>query len=195
VFLKVFDAPIEATVDDSGSRGVITYQNADGATLGGVELEARKNLAFLAAGLAPLTLVGNVTLARSRVTLEDSSSSIVTNPSRPLSQQSPWVINAAVDFEKPEWGTSARLSYNVAGPRIVQVGTRGLDDVHEQPRHTLDLAIAQRFLGDHLELKGTLQNIVDDDFTWTIGETNEEGAVVGRYALGQTFGTSATLSL
>lgn len=194
-FFKSFEDPIEATVLEGGARGIVTYQNAPGAILGGVELEARKELGFITESLKILSVVGNVTLAHSRVTLDDGASSIVTNLNRPLSNQSPWVVNAAIDLDEKDWGTSARLSYNVAGPRIVQVGTDGLPDLYEQARHQVDVAVAQRFFRDHLELKATLANLFDDDFVRTQGEEETEDNVTQSYSLGQTFGLSATLSL
>lgn len=199
-FFKAFEDPIEATVLEGGARGIVTYQNAPGAILGGVEIEVRKELGFLADPLKIFSVVGNLTLAHSRVTLDDSTSSIVTNLNRPLSNQSPWVVNAAVDLDEKDWGTSARVSYNVTGPRIVQVGTNGLPDLYEQPRHQLDVAVAQRFFRDHLELKATIANLFDDDFVRTQGEDEEvdgekESNVTQRFSLGQTFGLTATMSL
>lgn len=200
-FLKTFDDPIETVVSNSTGGGLVTYQNSDAAILGGVELEARKNLGFLAQGLVPLTLVGNVTLAHSRVSLAEDAAARPTTPSRALSQQSPWVINAAVDFEEDSWDTSARIAWNVAGPRIVEVGFNGIPDTYEQPRHSLDLSVAQRFFGDHLELKGTVTNLLDDAFVLTAGPDrvgdveDADGNIVRSFSVGQSFSLSAALSL
>jgi hypothetical protein len=201
-FLKTFDDPIETVVTRSTGGGLLTYQNSDAAILGGVELEARKNMRFLAEGLAPFTVVGNLTVARSQVTLSlDDPSQQPTNRSRALSQQSPWVVNLALDFEREEWDTSARLSWNVAGPRIVEVGFNGIPDTYEQPRHSLDFSVAQRLVDDHLELKCTMTNLVDDAHVLTAGEDeigdvdDEDSNVVRRFTVGQSFGLTATLSL
>ena len=126
----------------------------------GIELEARKSLDMFAEVLRPLTVIANVTLAHSRVDLDPATALQLTSQSRPLSLQAPYIVNAAVDFDEPNWGTRARLLYNVVGPRLYQVGSNGIPDIYEAPRHGLDLSVGQQ-IGKHVEARAAVTNLID----------------------------------
>jgi outer membrane receptor protein involved in Fe transport len=192
-FFKHFEDPIEQVIQAAGARGVVTFENAKAARLFGVELEVRKSLDMFHEVLAPFSLIGNVTFARSTVDLDPETAKFVTNESRPMSLQAPYIVNAAIDFDEPDWGTRARVSYNVVGPRLAQVGTQGLPDVTEEPRHQLDLLIGQA-IGEHVELRGSASNLIDSPIERTQGETAGKPNVVQKYRLGQTFTIGATVS-
>ncbi|MCA9599684.1 MAG: TonB-dependent receptor [Myxococcales bacterium] len=192
-FVKDFDKPIERVVKSSGSGdGVITYQNADGATLIGLELEARKNLEFLTKALSDFDVIANFTAARSRVQLDKNDQvGFVTNTSRPLANQSPWVINVALDYENHDSSTSGRILYNVFGPRISAVGTQGLPDVYEQPRHQLDFSAGQG-IGKHFEVKFTATNLLNAPYNFTQGKDARDDNIVQKYTIGSTFSLGAS---
>ncbi len=191
-FVKKFEKPIERIVLSSGNLGVQTYQNADGATLIGVELEARKNLSFLAKMLADFDVIANFTAARSRVQLSDQGQlGYVTNKSRPLANQAPWVINVALDYSNTTTHTSARILYNVFGPRISTVGTEGRPDEYEQPRHQLDFSAGQE-LGKHFEVKLTATNLLNAPYNFTQGKEARDDNIVQKYTVGSTFSLGAS---
>jgi hypothetical protein len=85
---------------------------------------------------------------------------IATTDDRPLSNQSPYVINLSLDYSSQQHGLDVRLLYNVLGPRITAVGTNGLPDTYELPRHLLDLSAAKKLAANHLELKLQVLNIL-----------------------------------
>ena len=70
--------------------------------------------------------------------------SAATNSVRPLQGQSPYVVNAFIDYDSDRSGTSVRLLYNTFGRKIASVGGAPLPDVYEEPRHSVDLIFAQR---------------------------------------------------
>lgn len=142
VFYKYFDGPIESTVT-GGSDIIRSFANADSAYTLGAELEARKELRFHERGVKGLTLGGNLTLIRSRVDLTNTPGA-QTDSERPMQGQSPFVLNAFAEYERPSSGTQARLLYNVYGERIDAVGSYGQPNRYEQPRHQLDLSVSQR---------------------------------------------------
>jgi hypothetical protein len=187
-FYKRFVDPIEPIVIPTGI-GVVSYDNAEGATAIGLELEAKKGLGFLAPAIADLSVLGNVTLVRSEVQLDEDAGGVQTNQERPLAGQSPFVVNAGLDYANERSGTRARLLYNVAGARISKVGASGLPDEYEQPRHQVDLTVAQR-LGDHFDVKVGVENLLDAPVRFTQGGD----AVVGEYRTGTTATFSATWS-
>jgi hypothetical protein len=164
-FYKQFYGPIEAVVQPTGGAGAVSFQNSDSARVMGVELEARKGLGFLHAAMKDITVLWNLTLATSRVLIDpkQSESGIQTQQTsndRPLQGQSPWVVNAGIDFSPEAWGLRARVLYNILGPRIAEVGAYRVPDTYERPRHQLDLFLAKS-VGKHIDLKFTAENILD----------------------------------
>jgi energy-coupling factor transporter ATP-binding protein EcfA2 len=112
---------------------------------------------------------------------------------RPLVGQSPLVVNLGVDYTTDATGTRARAVYNVSAPRIQAAGSNNLLDTYEQPRHLLDLAIAQR-IGKNLDLKLTAANILQAPVRATFGPDNKEENIVVDIQPGTTFTLSATVS-
>jgi hypothetical protein len=161
VFYKHFVRPIEEVIVPGSAAGIASYENADGADLIGVELEARQALGKWSPVLDPFTAIVNLTLAHSNVNLGDKSGA-ATNPSRPMSYQSPYIVNVALDYANEGIGSTVRLLYNVSGPRITRVGRNGLPDTYEQPRQLMDASVAQR-LSKRFELKATGQNLFGSD--------------------------------
>ena len=126
------------------------------------------NLEVLAEALKDFSLVTNLTLAQSRVEIEPGGSVGLTNLSRPLVNQAPWVFNVSLDYSLEKTGTTARLLYNIVGPRIAEVGSEGLDDVYEHPRNLLDVTVQQEVL-DALKLKFEAKNLLNSEVLLTQG--------------------------
>jgi TonB dependent receptor/Carboxypeptidase regulatory-like domain/TonB-dependent Receptor Plug Domain len=189
VFHKRFNKPIETTIIPTG-RGIISYQNAKGAVNTGVELEGRKGLDFIP-GMKEFSVLGNVTFVHSRVELDPAAGGIQTSSERPLAGQSPYVVNAAIDWNHEKTKTRFRALYNTSGRRVAQVGQSGLPDVYEQPRHIVDLSVAQS-VGEHVDLKATVENLFNSPVRFTQGEDGTY--IVQRYSLGSTFWLMATYS-
>ncbi len=181
-FYKTFKDPIENIVIDSGS-GIIVPQNSPGAKLAGVEFEARKTLEFASDALKDLSVIANLTLARSQIELRGGDN-LATNLSRPMVNQAPYVINVSIDYENESLGLDARALYNVSGKKIVEVGTRGLDDAYEQPRHTVDLTVSKR-LGKHFQLKLNAVNLLASDTIVTLGPENRDDRVMRIHSVPQ----------
>jgi len=191
-FYKRFEDPIEQVLLASSGRGVITFDNAIGGNLFGVEFEARKSLDMFAKALRPFTVIANLTLAHSRVDLDPVSAVQLTSQSRPLSLQAPYIVNAAIDFDEPEWGTRARLLYNVVGPRLYQVGSNGIPDIYEVERHVLDLSVGQE-IGKHVEIRGAVTNLIDSPVR-RAHDTESGDNVTEEYRLGRTFSIGVALT-
>ncbi|MRG92054.1 TonB-dependent receptor domain-containing protein [Polyangium spumosum] len=200
VFYKDFTNPIEQIIIPS-NRGIVSYQNAKGAQNAGVELELRKNLGFISPVVSDLGVLANLTLVHSRVSLDDAGTSVQTNNVRPLAGQSPYVVNAGLDYASDKRGTRLRVLYNVYGRRIAQVGSLGLPDVYEQPRHLLDVTVAQR-IGKFVDLKLSAENLLLAPVVFTQGPSRAEVPnavisdltnVVQQFQPGATFTLSATI--
>jgi hypothetical protein len=190
VFHKRFDKPIEQVILPT-SRGVISYQNAKGAVNTGIEVEGRKSLDFLSSRIKDFGVLANLTVVHSRVDLDTTQVGIQTSSSRPLAGQSPYVVNFALDYNREKSKTRARILYNVAGQRIAQVGSNGIPDMYEQPRHLVDVSFAQG-IGEHLDLKATIENVFNAPVRFTQGESEE--FLASRYLVGSNLWLLLTYS-
>jgi TonB-dependent receptor len=150
-FYKDFTNPIEKAVVSATQNPYFQYRNVGDATAYGLELEFRKNFAFLSEALRNLQISGNASFIISEVTIDSAEYRSITarDPlrprTRPLFGQSPYTINGEIAYVDPEIGLSTSLSYNVFGPRLVLVGVNGTPDVYEQPRGLLNLSISKEF--------------------------------------------------
>jgi outer membrane receptor protein involved in Fe transport len=189
-FAKDFEDPIEPVVRPQSTSQLQTFQNSPGARLIGIELEARKQLGFLASALEDFTVIGNLTLARSRIQIEQTDRGFITNLSRSLANQAPYVINLALDYEA-DFGLGARVLYNVSGARIVEVGADGLDDAYEHPRHLIDISVSQS-LGEHFQVKATAENVLNSEVLITQGPEARDDNITRQYAEGVAFSVGAS---
>ncbi len=189
-FYKHFVGAIEPVVGASGDSGLITFQNAPDANLIGLELESRVGLRSLESALHNFALVSNLTLSRSRIQVEQTDRDYLTNLSRPMVNQAPYVFNLALDFDHEEAGLQSRLSYNLSGPQLVQVGARGLEDSWQQPAHSLDFNVKQN-LGDHFNVGFKANNLLNPPYVQTSGRTRRAYNVERRYRDGVSFGIGA----
>ena len=137
-FTKHFESPIESIIKDQ--NGNLGFENTPSAQNAGLELEARLQLKRWISSLTHWQLLSNFTWTASQVSLSAEQAEFVTSQSRPLQGQSPYVINAGLSYEPPNW--SVNLFYNVFGPRILDVGMFGIPDVFERPFHSLDFTLS-----------------------------------------------------
>jgi TonB-dependent receptor len=139
-FYKNFTNPIENVVVLTTNLAY-TFANAPSAYAYGVELDLKKNLAFVDERLKNLSLVFNASLIKSQVTLGDGI--VAWNNKRALQGQSPYVFNGGLYFNTPDNSWQVTALYNVFGPRILFAGSDQYPDVVERPRHTVDLSLTK----------------------------------------------------
>lgn len=194
-FYKILDSPIErmntsSRQESSYISNRLSYDNADKATIAGLELEMNKRLDFIPVGFFnKLSVSGNVSLIKSRVTKDSIriEGGAYVNVDRRLQGQAPYLANVGLYYDNPGSGTKAGLVYNVVGERIYAAaigfakvshqtksikGARYRGSLIELPRHTLDLSITQR-IGKGLQAKLAVQNLLNlpvemaEDFNFT----------------------------
>ncbi|PSQ70457.1 MAG: hypothetical protein BRD38_05590 [Bacteroidetes bacterium QH_9_67_14] len=202
-FYKTFDGAIERSFVPVNNP-VVTYFNSERATVYGAEFEARTRFKFLddaaslgdaASWLEHLKAGANLTLAQSSVDVPDSLQT--GQDTRPLQGQSPYLVNANLAYDRPEWGTSAGFYYNVFGQRLTAITRDAGPNRFEQPRHTLDFTFAQRMkplgLGG-LEVTFKAKNLLGEDHLVT---RQYRGATypVRRHDLGRSFTLGLEYSL
>ncbi|MFQ3598386.1 MAG: TonB-dependent receptor [Chloroherpetonaceae bacterium] len=205
-FYKNLEKPLErvalAPTATAGTLIQYTTINARSAYNYGAEFEIRKNLDFISPLLSNFKFGINVTLTRSKATLEDTfpiydeqanrlelSSSQFTSQQRALQGQSPFIVNVKLDYTNQEAGLSAILLYNIVGRRIDAVGGDDLPDTYEESRNQLDFSVTKS-LYSRLSAKFSIRNILNDRFLYTAGDFTVE-----RYKIGQTFSLALSYSL
>jgi len=177
VFAKWFDQPIERVIIPQAGTLANSFVNADGANNYGVELEVRKGLDMLAAGLARFTAFANATLIQSEIDLGDNAAGL-TSSQRPMAGQSEYVVNAGLTYTN---GLSATLLYNVAGRRIYEAGAGGLPDSYEEARHLMDASLQFPIAGT-LSGRADAKNLLNTPFRLSQGDIVRQ-----RYLLGRQF--------
>jgi len=182
LFAKKFTNPIERVYQAAGSgTRVVFFTNAKSATNYGVELEARKNLSFIAPGLNRLQAFTNLTVMQSQIHLGEDTRASATNASRRMVGQAPYVLNGGLTYLAQGNSLSATVLYNRVGPRIDAAGDRPLPDVVEETRNSLDVSLRLPVAGA-FSARIDAKNILDDPYTVRQGTVTRERYRTGRVA-------------
>ncbi len=166
-FYKLFADPIQRVLlPGSGSDSrAFSFINADNAYCYGLELDLRKNLAWVDEKLGTdvfksLAVVGNLALAWSQLTIDTAQVNSAI-PHSGIQGQSPYIVNAGMYYQNLENGFQGSLLYNVFGPRMYAVGTvnTGGESIGELPFQSLDFTLSKMFR-KHYILNVGVQNIL-----------------------------------
>jgi outer membrane receptor protein involved in Fe transport len=154
LFYKYFKNPIELFFNQSGagSSNTFNYINADNATGFGAELEFRKKLDFIGS-LRNFTFQSNLSYIYNRVQKENAKLD------RPMQGQSPYLVNASLQYDPQTAGLSMTLLFNQIGRRILYVGNQDFPPVWEASRPLLDFQIAKKVIHNKGELKLNVSDI------------------------------------
>lgn len=185
-FYKNFNNPIEQIFNpgSSAANKVLSYQNATGSTLYGLELEARQKLTFLGSSewFDRLTIYANASILRSEINLDRKLYPNI-NDNRALQGQSPYLVNGGLQYTSDTWSVNAL--YNKIGRRISIVGFGKFTnnvfqpdylDIYENPRDVIDLQISRKFakkaemklnIGDVLNQRRVLYQDFNGDKNYT----------------------------
>ena len=146
-YFKLLQDPIERIQTYMGGDVTFSFQNADNGIATGLEVEARKEV------VKNLRLGVNGSFMYTDVKLPEGGS--YTETQRALQGASPYLVNADLSYA-PRFGEESQLIlalvYNLQGPRIHAVGYAGLNDVKQDPLHTLNF-IGSYQLNSHMTLK------------------------------------------
>lgn len=202
LFAKRIDNAIEKSIAPSGNASgvVITFYNADQATLAGLELEGILSLGRISESLNKFTLGANATFMYSDV--KRSKEQLQTErPNLPgftddqlhkrgLQGAAPYTINADLKYEyKNSKNLSSTFSvvYNVSGSKIYAVGGSGTDNYYEKPFHQLDF-VYQNQIDKNWNIKLGVQNILNSKYRVELGDDSYYTVKTnGNYALNNYF--------
>jgi outer membrane receptor for ferrienterochelin and colicin len=195
VFAKRFFNPIEWYFIPGVSANDFTFDNADGATNVGVEIDARKS--FKWTEKHSLTVVANATYTYGRVNLGQRA--VAQNPDRIMQGLSPFLANAGLIYEHSGIGLEAGVFYNVFGKRLFIVGSYDNPDAYEMPRHETDLVLTQK-ISKRWNLRFSVQDVFNQAF-WVVKDQNSNGKYDGpdddfiKFRQGRHYGISANFTL
>ena len=164
-FYKEFTDPIEFRLDPGSNADTrrYFYQNALSAKTLGFEIELRKGLEFISPALKPLSFFGNYTYLRSEVLFNDlSADSKTIKANRPLQGQSPYLLNAGLQYTSDMFNAS--VLYNRVGQRLTLVGNEEFPNVYERPRNQVDIQLSKKVLDGQGEIRINFQDILNNAF-------------------------------
>jgi TonB-dependent receptor len=166
-FYKDFTDAIEL-INRTGVSGAseLYYTNIDKVSNYGVELEYRVKLSLFDKRekkntlLDNTTLFTNLSLIKSKVNMKDIVGA--SGDSRPMQGQSPYIVNAGLQFVHPSKDWTVSASYNVIGRRIYIVGNIQEPDVWENSRNVIDLQFTKTFK-KKFEFKANIKDLLAQD--------------------------------
>jgi len=208
-FLKWLTNPIEkfnAGLDPAGnpnwtsSSDFVTFLNTDEATLWGFEVEARHNLAFIDSLLEPFSLGMNFAWIVSQVDVQPAIQELkyITTgervTSRPLYDQSPYILNADLSYENRRTGTTVSVVGYYAAERLALIVNNGWD-VYEQGVPQLDVVVSQA-LGRGFAARFSARNLLNPDIirSYAVSGPTDTTYLYSSYTRGITFGLSLSYS-
>jgi len=172
-FLKTFVNPIEIVAFSSSAPDDLQPRNVGNATVKGIELELRKNFGFISEDLKSIEFVTNITLVDSEVELDKSEGGEyesrkanvrdgeIIKETRDMQGQSPYIVNAYLNYRGIENGWEANVSYNVQGSSLAVVGMGINPDVYTSPFHNMSVKISKQLgLDNRLRISATVKNIL-----------------------------------
>lgn len=164
-FYKQFSGHIELVPFETAPDN-LKPRNSGQSSVTGVEFEIRKTLGFISEKLLDWGVGLNATWVESKM---DMNTVIVSNASqsqdvqtelqsrranarsgevidqfRPMTGQSPYMINASINYGNKNNGLDANLSYNVQGKTLTIVGVGIVPDIYAQPFNSLNFKISKR---------------------------------------------------
>ncbi|MDJ0836665.1 MAG: TonB-dependent receptor [Acidobacteriota bacterium] len=164
-FYKEFENPIEKAYSVRADFGESSFINVDEATVSGIELEGRRRLTSVDAE-HQFSFTANASFIDSEVDVPPEELELLrrldpdASPTRELQGQSPFLVNAGINYDNFDRGIAASLFYNVFGERLHEVGSNGVPNAFEQPRDILDFTYSQSLM-DSLKIKFSAKNLLD----------------------------------
>ncbi|MEC3879788.1 TonB-dependent receptor [Parapedobacter sp. 10938] len=169
-FYKYFTDPIEFQVYSDAAPSDFISRNASSANVYGVEVEGRKNFGFISESLSDLSLNVNVSLVKSAIKMGESEYNSrlhfardgeEIDDERALQGQSPYLINASLNYNNVGKGFEAGLFYNVQGETLEIIGFSQNADVYTAPYHNLTFNLIKKVGADKRSaINGKVENIL-----------------------------------
>lgn len=175
-FYKSIQNPIELSLDITQAQTTFTFHNEKASRIYGIELELKKKLDFIGRSdlFRDFAVYSNFSIIHSELSFKDGSQA---KSNRPLQGQSPYIINARLQYENPNNGWSCNIGLNRVGRRIAYVGVdpkygNTRQDIYEEPRTVLDFQVGKTF--NNINIKLTLGDLLHKDLIY-YQDVNNDG--------------------
>jgi len=169
LFYKMFRDPIELVDNPKAQNPELKWENVDRADVYGLELDFRKKLDFWNFS-RDFQFGFNFSYIFSAVDIDSTELLAIraTEPqastTRPMSEQSPYIVNAFLGYNNESNGFNARLVYNITGSKIIINVKGGTPDIFVQPFNSLNL-IANKTIGQHFVIEMKIKNLLNSTYT------------------------------
>lgn len=110
--------------------------------------------------------------------------------------QSPYIINAGLQYDVEKLGLTSTLLYNQIGRRIAYVGNEQVPAIWEAPRPLLDFQIGKKIIKDKGELKLNISDILNQKARF-YHDLNDDGKYTkskDAVAIQRIYGTNFSLT-
>ncbi len=155
-----------------------------------MELEYRKKLDFTEA-LKNFTVQSNVSYIYNRVERNNFQLK------RPMQGQSPYVLNASVQYDVEKLGLSTTLLYNQIGDRILYVGGNEYPPVWEASRPLFDMQLAKKIFNKKAEVKLNISDLLNKpaNYYHDLNDNKKYDKGTDALAIKRRYGSNVSLSL
>ena len=202
-FFKQFTNPIEM-VPFQLSPNNIQPKNVNEALVYGGELEFKKKLTKQASKVK-IDFGTNLTFIYSQVNTKDvvvdengtteydirqenARTGEQINSFRPMQGQSPYIVNAFMNFGFDSLGLEMNVSYNVQGEKLAIVGSGIVPDVYEDPFNSLNFKASYKFgKKDQMKLSFSAKNLLNDNFEQFYKSYKADKEIYKSYSKGMKF--------
>ncbi|HCE58186.1 MAG TPA: hypothetical protein DER09_10255 [Prolixibacteraceae bacterium] len=192
-YYKQFSNPIVLQYLIEVPNPQIQYQNTETGKLAGIELEARKNLDFIADGLRNFSFGINLSLIDSKVDVNKFEQETAAKngwevkKTRPFPGQSPYLVNVNLSYSNAEKGLNSTLDFNKFGDRMTETNI-DTPDIYESTEGMMNFNITKTVLRN-FTLGFKVNNILDSTFKKAVKYNNND-YLYQQYELGRTYTVS-----
>lgn len=210
-FHKVFQGHIEMAIFETATSNVKPV-NSGTSTVTGLELECRKDLNFMSDSNSTWSLGANLSIIESRLDMstvnlpqneqneweirkENAREGQTVNRYRTMAGQSPYLINANLNYSNSKSGIEGNISYNVQGKSLSIVGIGLVPDVYAQPIHMVNARLAYTIGKEkNGQLSLRVNNILSQNRVEKYESYNATSQIYSFYRDGQNFILGYSLS-
>lgn len=194
-YYKKFTNPIILQYIVEVANPQIRYQNTDNGELYGIELEARKNLDFIAPTLRNWSFGANLSLISSKVDVDlfEQETAEANNwelkETRPFPGQSPYLVNLNLSYNNTDLGFRSTLDFNRFGDRMTETNI-DTPDIYESSEGMLNFNASKTFM-KNFSVGFRIKNLLDSNYKKAV-TYNDKDFVYQQYKLGRTYTLSLT---
>jgi Outer membrane receptor proteins, mostly Fe transport len=173
-FYKHFNNAIEPSIYDQNSTPAFSYFNTPKINNYGIEIELRHSLAFIdeESAFKNLMFYANGTIVKSKVTNPTDQQYLTKE--RPMVGQSPYSVNAGLQYGALDNNLNFSLLYNRIGRRVVNAGGQRFGDVWEAPRNVIDFQTSYSFYKKKAQIKLNVNDLLNNQAVFYFDYNNDK---------------------